>query len=155
MVLKTKPKVTPALADLNSLPSLPLSESIVWRDPAAQWWCLPSLTLTHREWSTLLMQKWFILIPCVCMHSRGIEWLLCQCVIQSVDTKMSIMSELITLPAFSCNVEVTDEKSTFHMLHKQESYNDLWKARFLLHVQIVEQNHTSISIFPLLFTVAL
>ena len=29
------------------------------------------------------------------------------------------------------------------------------KQGFLLHVQIIEQNHTSISIFPLLFTVAL
>ena len=38
---------------------------------------------------------------------------------------------------------VTNEKNnTLHTLHKQESYEKLWKA--LLSVQIIKQNHTSI-----------
>jgi len=63
---------------------------------------------------------------------------------QSVDKKISILSELGMLAA-SCKGQVMKNNLRFT---NKNCTNSCEKRGFSLSVQIIKQNHTSISIFP-------
>ena len=83
----------------------------------------------------------------MCSKGRVIALSVCQSVSQSVDTKMTILNELGTPAAFSCNIWQQMKKNNLHFTSKNHTMS--YETRgFLLSVQIIEQNHTSISILP-------
>ena len=82
-----------------------------------------SICWTMIPYTTILQWKVFV--------QQWVAWLLCQPVSQSVSGhKMSTLSKLGMFAASCCKGQVTNKKTKTSTFHKQESYEELWKARF-------------------------